>query len=379
MTKAIYAFSGDPITFGHIDIIKRAAQVFDQLVVAIGVNPDKNYLFSLEERTKLAQEALAGMPAVEVTSFTGLLVDFAYEINADVIIKGVRNPTDFEYETNLFRMGDSQELGIDSFILIAKPELAHVSSSAVKQIQAEQGFIEDYVPLNVKQALEAKINNQYIIAVTGEIGSGKSYVSEQFAALGKEQGIEVHNIELDSLTHQIYQDLPQPKYKQIRNTIADTFGSQVQNPDGSINRKKLGEIVFNDYQQLQQLNQILHKPHLVRIKRELYGKQGLIILTAALIVEANMASLANNHVCLVTADKETQKQRLKQRKLTEDQIQRRLNSQYTFQEKKKKLSDSIQQAGFGQIWQVDNSGQGNREAIKNTFNDILSRFELKAD
>jgi pantetheine-phosphate adenylyltransferase len=377
MSKAIYAFSGDPITYGHIDIILRAAEVFDELVVAIGVNPEKQYLFSLEERTQLAQEALQGISKITVTSFEGLLIDFAYEIGADVIVKGVRNPSDFEYEAGLYHLGESQELGIDTFILIARPELAHISSSAAKQIQKEQGLIHEYVPLNVKQALEAKLSQQYIVAVTGEIGAGKSYVSEQFIKLGREQDIQVHHIDLDYVTHQIYQDLPQPKYKQIRETIAQEFGAEVKNQDGSINRKLLGEIVFNDYTKLRRLNQIMEQPLLVRIRRELYGKQGLILLNAALIVEAGMTFLSNNHVCLIKTDQKSQKQRLAQRNLNDEQIQRRLDSQYTFQEKLKSLQELIKTDNFGHSWVIDNSAQASQEEISDKFTQIVDYFGLK--
>jgi pantetheine-phosphate adenylyltransferase len=377
MSKAIYAFSGDPITYGHIDLIRRAAAVFDELVVAIGVNPSKQYLFSLKERTALAKQALGRFPNVLVTSFTGLLIDFAYEMGADVIVKGVRNPSDFEYEADLQQMGESQQLGIDSFILVAKPELAHVSSSAVKQLQREQGLIHEYVPLNVKQALEIKMSEQYIVAITGEIGSGKSYVSQQFIELGKKVKTQVHHIDLDLITHQIYQDLSEPKYTQIRQTIAQEFGLEVQNDDGSINRKQLGEKVFADYHKLQTLNEIMQPPLMVRIRRELYGKQGLILLNAALIIESGMSYLANNHVCLVKTDQNSQHQRLQQRDLTDEQIKRRLASQYTFAQKLESLEEKIATDGFGQAWVVDNSSENSKTSIQHQFREILDFFELQ--
>ncbi len=376
MSKAIYALSGDPVTYGHLDIIKRSAQVFDQVVVGIGINPDKNYLFNLQERTNLTREAVKQLDNVEVESFKGLLVDFAYEQGADVIVKGVRNPTDFEYETNLFRMSDSQDLGIDTMVLIARPELAHVSSSAVKEIQKEQGLIHEYVPLNVKQALEARMSNQYIVTVTGEIGSGKSYVSQEFIKFGQARDLEVHNIELDRITHQIYQELPQPKYSQIRDTIADTFGQKVQNNNGSINRKVLGEIVFNDYAKLRQLNDIMQQPLMVRIRRELYGKQGLILLNAALIIETKMTYLSNNNVCLVKTGQQTQRRRLKQRNLDQHQIERRIASQYNFAEKKRSMEEIIERDQYGQIWTLDNTAHSESEQITQVFTQVLDYFEI---
>ncbi len=377
MSKAIYAFSGDPITYGHIDIIKRAAHIFDKLIVAIGTNTHKKYLFTIAERTALAKQALINLHNVEVVSFNGLLVDFAYELDADVIVKGVRNPTDFEYENSLFKIGQSQDISIDTFILMARPELAHVSSSNVKQIQQEQGLIHDYVPLNVKQALEAKLSQQFIIAITGEIGAGKTYVSEKFLQLAQKNNITVHHIDLDLLTHQIYQDLPELQYQHIREIIAQKFGEKVRNQDGSINRRELGEIVFKDYKKLTILNEIMQQPLLVRVRRELCHKKGLILLNAALIVEAEMTYLANNNVCLVKTDKKSQKSRLLQRHLSEEQIQRRLKSQYTFSQKKNSLVKKIQETGFGQMWEIDNSCHAAPTKITTEFEKIIHYFDLK--
>src|SRR6478735_5475633 len=98
MNRAIYAFSGDPITFGHLDIIERAAKIFDELIVAIGVNPSKKYLFTLEERAQMAKAATAHIPNSKVIYFYGLLVDYAYENNISTIIRGLRNSEDFNFE-----------------------------------------------------------------------------------------------------------------------------------------------------------------------------------------------------------------------------------------------------------------------------------------
>ncbi|HQM15763.1 MAG TPA: pantetheine-phosphate adenylyltransferase [Candidatus Woesebacteria bacterium] len=378
MSTAIYAFSGDPITYGHIDIIKRAAGVFDRLIVAVGVNPAKKYLFSLEERERLARQALISLKNVQVVSFTGLLIDFAYEMGADVIVKGVRNPTDFEYEAVLQQLGETQQLGIDTFILIAHPELAHVSSSAVKQIQLEQGLIHEYVPLNVKQAIEAKMSQQYIIAVTGEIGAGKSYVSQEFVKYGQQIGMTVHHIDLDLITRQIYQELAEPKYQQVRDTIAAEFGSELKNSDGGINRQKLGEIVFADSGKLQLLNQIMRKPLMVRIRRELYGKKGLILLNAALIIESQMCFLSSNHVCLIKTDRQSQYQRLQARQLSTEQIERRLASQYTFEQKLDSMKTLIDKSGFGQVWVVDNGASSMSDNISSVFEQVTSYFQLTA-
>ncbi len=373
----MYAFSGDPITYGHIDIIERASKVFDKVMVGIGANPKKQYTFSLEERTEMAKKSLKRFSNVEVVSYSGLTAYYAYENGINVIVKGVRNSADFDYEDMQDEVHKSQKLGgIDTHILFARPELAHISSSTVKGIQIEQGLIHEYVPLYVKQCLEARLSGQYIVGITGEIGSGKSYVSRKFCDIGKTKGISVHNVELDRVGHQILGELKEPIYEEIRRQIIDTFGEKIRKPDGMIDRKALGEIVFNDNNSLDKLNAIMSTPMLVRLRRELYDKKGLILVDAALIAESNISYLCNNNVVLVNVDKQTQETRLKTRNLTHEQIQRRLMGQFPFKDKKEKLEKAIQRDNQGKIWTIDNSENSDKK-IKNVFENIVSELNVK--
>ncbi|HDT11973.1 MAG TPA: pantetheine-phosphate adenylyltransferase [bacterium] len=371
MKKAIYAFSGDPITYGHIDIVKRASKIFDEVVVGIGQNPEKNYMFTLEERTDMAKRALSNMKNVRVVSFTGLLVDFAYENNIPVIIKGIRNNTDFDYEVLLHSMGDSQKLGIETFIVPAKRELAHISSSTVKALQSEQGLINEYVPLYVKQMLEARMSGQFIIGVTGEIGTGKSFVCEKLKEIGDREKVSVHHIELDHIGHRILGELKDPSYEKIRKEIIESFGSKVKLKNGFISRKELGEIVFSDNEKLKKLNSIMRKPMLVRLRKELAEKRGLILFNAALLSESEMTYLCNNNVILITADKKSQERRMKKRGLSKEQIERRLSSQYKSKEKKQKIKEQIKKYNNGKIWLMDNSDGDNLKKIEKMFNEIV--------
>lgn len=364
MKRAIYAFSGDPITFGHIDIINRAAATFDEVLVGIGSNPDKKYTFSLEERTRMAEEALKSLKNVQVQSFRGLLVDYAYEQNISVIVKGVRNSADFDYENILHQVGESQKLGIDTFILFARPHLSHISSSAVKSIIAEHGFIHEYVPLSVKQNLELKMCDQFIVGVTGEIGTGKSYITDQLVKLCEERGVPAFNIDLDIIGHQILEHLIEPQYQEVRNELTKEFGSKISTRGGMISRKALGQIVFNNAAALQKLNNLMVMPILVRLKRELYDKKGIIILNGALLAEARMLHLCNNNMILVTCEKSVQQDRLKKRNLSSSQIARRIKSQYSFSDKKKIISSSIRQTRHGNIWIIDNSGPAVKRKLR---------------
>lgn len=352
-THAIYAFSGDPITYGHIDIIKRAQQLFGSIIVAIGSNPDKNYTFTDKERKNLAQEALSDLSSVTVKSFTGLLVDFAYEQQASVIVKGVRNPEDFRYEQTLTHVGLSQDQGIETILLFAKRKLIHVSSSTVKALQKEHGLTQNYLPLSVKVALEKKISNQVIIGITGEIATGKTHVAKFIKKYGKEQGIEVHNIELDKLAHEIQNDLQEPQYKTLRKKIATTFGQKVLRKNDTIDRHKLGEIVFKDLSQLEKLNKLMWKPVLVRLRRELRKKPGLILVNSALIAEADLMAVCNNKIILTKTSDKLQKKRLVKRGFDAEQIKRRIDSQLSTEKKQQILEETIEKVGFGKIWEIN--------------------------
>lgn len=378
MAKAIYAFSGDPITYGHIDIVDRASKAFDEVVVGIGKNPAKNYMFSLAERTEMANKAFEKYSNVTVDSFEGLLVTYAWEKKIGVIVKGVRGPTDVEYESLLHQIGETQKLGIDTHVLFARPYLTHVSSSNVKAMQKEHGFIHEFVPLNVKQRLEERMSKQYILGVTGEIGAGKSYVSRKLVELGEARGIQVHNIELDHIGHQIITDLTDPRYVEVREEIMTSFGPDTRAADGSIDRKVLGELVFNDNGARDKLNQIMEKSIQVRYQRELYGKEGLVLLNAALIAETEMSYLCNNNVVLVSVDKDVQKERLAGRGHTPEQIERRIASQYNAQQKREYFESAIKKDDHGQIFEFNNSRKGNDKEIDSLLENLIGEFGIKS-
>lgn len=377
MKKAIYALSGDPIHKGHIDMVRRVARVFDEVVAGIGANPEKSYLFSLEERMEMARRALSHIPQAVVVAFEGLLVDYAYEQGIHVIVKGVRNANDFDYENILHLVGESQDLGIDTYVLFARPELMHVSSTAIKALQKEEGFIHQYVPLYVKQCLEERVSGQCILGITGEIGSGKPLVSERFREQGKARKIPVHTIDLDDLGNQILEERQEPSYLKLRERVVEEFGEAVRNPDGTINRKNLGEIVYQSHERLRKLNQIMERAVMVRIRRELRGKRGLVLLNGALIAESNLTHLCNNNIVLVTCNKESQERRLRERGFNTRQIARRLASQYSEKEKKKKLLSRIEAENHGRLWILDNSDTGAEARVGDPFHEIVRHFRLE--
>lgn len=160
MKTAIYPGSFDPVTLGHIDIIKRAAQAFDKVIISVLDNVRKTPLFSVEERVKILGEVTADIPNVEVDSFSGLLVDYAREKGVRVIVRGLRAITDFEYElqnaqTN--RLLSKEKL--DTIFFTTSLEYAYLSSSTVKEIAAFGGDISSCVPDLVAREISKKLGN----------------------------------------------------------------------------------------------------------------------------------------------------------------------------------------------------------------------------
>ncbi|MFN0128383.1 MAG: pantetheine-phosphate adenylyltransferase [Verrucomicrobiales bacterium] len=153
---AIYPGSFDPVTNGHLDVIGRAARLFDRLVVAVAHNDMKCPLFSPQERFDLLRQVTAGLPGVEVTTFRGLLVDFARECQAGVVVRGLRAISDFEFEFQMALMNRKLHAELETCFLTPKEELTYLSSRLVKEIARLGGAIDAFVPAPVAAALHRK-------------------------------------------------------------------------------------------------------------------------------------------------------------------------------------------------------------------------------
>ena len=156
MRVAVYPGSFDPVTYGHEDIIRRAARQFDKIVVAVLQNAAKTPLFSTEERVTLLNEVLSDMPNVDVQAYEGLSVNFVRACGAQAIIRGLRATTDFEYELQMAQMNHVLDEEIDSVFFITNLQYAYLSSSVVKEVAALGGDISKFVSPCVRRALEDK-------------------------------------------------------------------------------------------------------------------------------------------------------------------------------------------------------------------------------
>ena len=160
MTVAIYPGSFDPITNGHLDIITRAARLFERVVIGIYEKPNKHLLFTVEERVELARIAVANIKNVEVQSFRGLVVDFARRIKAPVMIRGLRMSADFEKEFEMAMMNRKLAPELDMLCLMASQEYQFLSSSLLKEVARLEGNIKDLVPAHVAEALGKKVDEK---------------------------------------------------------------------------------------------------------------------------------------------------------------------------------------------------------------------------
>ena len=154
--KAIYPGTFDPITNGHVDICERAAKLFDKIVIAIASSEKKSPMFSLEKRIKLAQQALSHLDNVEVQGFNILLTNFAKEQNANIILRGIRSVSDFEYEFQLAYMNRKLSDNVETVFLTPSENLTYVSSSLIREIASLKGNVAPFVPACVAEALGEK-------------------------------------------------------------------------------------------------------------------------------------------------------------------------------------------------------------------------------
>jgi pantetheine-phosphate adenylyltransferase len=153
---AVYTGVFDPIHLGHLDVIRRGSRIFDRLIVGVGINPEKTSFFTLEERVNLIRMVVAPLPNVEVRAFEGLAVHFVREVGAGIMLRGLRTTSDMEYEFSMSLTNAVLDPEIETVFLMAKETYSHISGTLLRQIATLGGTLENFVPPQVRAALEAR-------------------------------------------------------------------------------------------------------------------------------------------------------------------------------------------------------------------------------
>lgn len=156
LSRVIYPGTFDPITNGHLDLIERAADMFDEVIIAVAASPSKNTMFTLDERVQFAQDVTKHLDNVSSKGFSGLMVDFAKQEQANVLIRGLRTTVDFEYEFGLTNMYRRLMPGLESVFLTPAEEHAFISSTIVREVAIHGGDVTNFVPKVVAEALQTK-------------------------------------------------------------------------------------------------------------------------------------------------------------------------------------------------------------------------------
>jgi len=375
MATGFYPGSFDPITNGHLDIIERAIPFFDKVIIGIGSNSGKAGTFSINHRIQLAEEALRKFgDKIKVISFSGLSVDYVY-INNLVMIRGLRDGMDFEYEKAVHDANYSQRK-FECINFFTNPEVAGVSSSIVKEMQKHQGNILKYVPMNVKVALECVVSKRLIVGLTGYIGAGKTYV-------GKLLG---NQIELDQIGRDLLCTDTRPFAVNMRNQLWNELNLKsiigMKRPDNYnfIDPKVISGVIFKNKEFMNIYNEITKEPILCEMYQQLRKMNGIVYINSAILVEGGLLPICNNTFVFVTAPVELNIKRLVERGYSEEDIINRAETQMSGVDKVDAITKAVERDNFGEIFYINNNEDGTLNIqiteLKVKLNKRYNQYEL---
>jgi pantetheine-phosphate adenylyltransferase len=347
MKTALLTGSFDPVTYGHLDIFRRTAENFQKVIIGVGINPSKKYMFTEEERIFLIKHLL-NRPDIEVFAMGNqLTADVAYELDA-CIVKGIRlGNADMDQERLLNDINQAHQRGLDTLILPCRPETSFISSSAAKEVCKLNASTELFVPLIIKEQMEMRLRQQLRIGLTGSIGTGKSTIAESLVEYASSTGLAVHNIDLDAIAHDILFSRSEPAYVRLRMELAKQLDVQ------EWSRKAVGDVVFNNKEARAILDQAMQTPLRTRIRAELTNKSGVILFNGALLLESGWAGLVNNRFIILTVPENTQRNRLRERGHSPEQAERRIQAQLNSEEKIEAAQKIIHHDKHGDFIEVD--------------------------
>lgn len=382
--RAVIAGSFDPITYGHLDIIRRASKVFSEVFIAIGTNPDKKYTFPVSLRIQMIKNAIDKLPYknIYIKEFDGLLAQFTYHNNINVIVRGIRNVSDMESELVLAK-ANKELKDIETFFIPASPDFLTVSSSVCKVIVKENGNTVKYTTIEAKYNLEKAISNNIFIGVTGGIGCGKSYICDKIISYYEfVKDVKCIHLNLDKIGHSILNGT-EPFALNVKRQLTDYFGDEILEEDGiTVNRKILGKKVLSseNSMDLKVLDGIMKKPmehatyEFISQKSKKFKEYKKVFLIEGAVMESDWLTLVNNNVIHIDSNLPVRIGRISKRDgLNEDDITNRIASQASSNETHNIIISKINIDGSGNYWFIDNS----EESISSDFTDSLEEIYEK--
>ncbi len=346
-TTSLFAGSFDLIHNGHLSILKEISEYSDKVIVAILNNDEKigKYLFSLKERIEITKRAIVefGLNNVTVLSTEphDLLVDIYLKNNCTILFRGIRNPEDKSYEETQMSYHKLILPDLNVGYIRSKGNYGKISSSLIKTFVQHHVDISSYVPAFIKKQLEERIAVQYKIGITGQMATGKSFVTDELVKYFKSEGISVKSIKLDDLIREVY-DEDSPSSDAFRKQLANFCQKEVINLDGkTVNRKKLAQFMFDSTtsDEKRKYIQDYTKPLInMKYREALHNFKGLVLVEWAQLAEMGMGNLVNHNVVVV--DSPNRAEFIKQRGLSDEDVEKRGKFQWSAEKKIESLQKS---------------------------------------
>ncbi len=361
--KAVFPLSADPITKGHLDLIKRSLKITQNLYVLILNNLTKSSTFSLEERKALTDASLSHMRNknnLHLFTSENTLTDFCNKKKIFYIIRGIRTPLDVQNEREINNIYLKENPKLEFIYLLAKPEFREVSSSLAKALFERDLDTKHYFPLPAKQALEIKKKEQYKLIVTGVIASGKNFVCEKLTHYFKSQGVSSYEIDFDKIVNEIYENINLKKLSPVKKKLCEYFDidKKLILTKEMIIQKVFLKITKENliFENLVFLQDVL-SPVISNIyKKKIRNKKGIILLNAPLAAEYKMLGEANNNLLYIKVSLENQKKYLYERdKLPKEILDKKILAAKPSQEKLKLIKNQIKKDGYGKIFFFNNN------------------------
>jgi pantetheine-phosphate adenylyltransferase len=348
---SLFAGSFDPITDGHLDIIYQAARYSDETIVAVLNNDQKagRYLFNLDTRLEMTRRAVQEMGlndkiTVVATEPQTVLADLYLKYNCSILFRGIRNEADKAYEEQQMAAHKLILPTLQVGYLYPKEKVQHISSTLVKTFAHHHVDVSPYVPAFIKQELEEKVAGQYKIAVTGEMATGKSWVTDKLVEYLNLTGHSAKSIKLDNLIREIYDDQTPGSAKLREDLVSLTQLKEVLNPGGqTVNRKVLAEFLFHPStgahrrDQIEQCTLPLLK---MKYREALHNFRGIVVFEWAQLAEMGMGQWTNYNCIVVNSPDRTKF--IQNRGLSEKDVTERAKTQWSAEEKLQSLQDAAE-------------------------------------